>query len=411
VANDAVALVSNSEACIYYQQLTCMSLIFIQVPDIPLPPLYRNPVYPLDAVDSPQGSCASTSESQRDVSIPSLVTRLQNMHGMTKKKIYGSQATRQPFIRDKRLDYKYPQTSTLLSIPPLPRSLPNAEKSKLTKTQRIKRLSGPKRFASSHSEASTSQNLTYHQDSQGAMPADMGLGSYLSSHMPVSALSANSPVLPAERNIDGHVNDVLSLVSVHLRPSWLRDHSDQYSVTTLSADTVSVAASDQGCNTPSYSRYSSRHLLPMSSATRDNITSAAISAQTLGVNEYTEWPVVPSPINEGDRPFILCPGYEATATAQFNALCQSSRRGSTNFPNRTSTNQYADSESVHSRDPYDVPPSAQLPFMTTFSRGQDRLQTQSNQFTQTSRSTSPTNEEFSPFSTPGGFSSLKGWDG
>jgi hypothetical protein len=399
-----------------------MSLIFIQVPDIPLPPLYRNPMYPLDAVDSPQGSRASTSGSQRDVSIPSLVTRLQNMHGMTKKKIYGSQATRQPFIRDKRLDYECPQISTLLSIPPLSRSLPSAKKSKLptadtplplkTKTQRIKRLSGPKRFASSHSEASTSQNPMYHQDSQGAMPADMGLGSYLSSHTPVSALSANSPVLPADRNIDAHVTDVLNLVSVPLGPSWLHDHPDQYSsVTTLSADTVSVAAFDQGCNTPSYSRYSSRHLLPMSSATRDNITSAAISAQTLRVNEYTEWPVVPSPINEGDRPFILCPGYETTATAQFDALCQSSLRGSTNFPNPTSMNQYADSGSVDCKDSYDVPPSAQLPFMATFSRGQDCLQTQSNQFTQTSRSTSPTNEEFSPFSTPGGFSSLKGWDG
>lgn len=48
---------------------------------------------------------------------PSLVTQLQQVHGLTKKKVYGTKPQRQPFFRDDRVRDKYRKVPTPLTMP------------------------------------------------------------------------------------------------------------------------------------------------------------------------------------------------------------------------------------------------------------------------------------------------------
>lgn len=68
-----------------------------------------------------------TSTPQSESTSPSLVSHLQQVHGMTKKKIYGVQPTREPFFRDdERVRGKYRQGPTPLAIPSSPPSTAKA---------------------------------------------------------------------------------------------------------------------------------------------------------------------------------------------------------------------------------------------------------------------------------------------
>src|SRR6202040_346682 len=97
---------------IHHQLSVHSPLKFYQITDFPdHPPLHRNYTYPPDPVvtTSSQEFASSASSSKPDVVGPSLVTRLQKMHGLTKKKVYGSQPVQEPFIRDDRVRDKYRQ--------------------------------------------------------------------------------------------------------------------------------------------------------------------------------------------------------------------------------------------------------------------------------------------------------------
>jgi hypothetical protein len=380
-------------------------------------------------MSSPQQPSSSTSDSQPDVVMPSLVTRLQKMHGLTKKKIYGSQPTRQPFIRDEPARDQHRHIPKPLSIPPLLSSLPSATKSpstdsrvpSKTKTERAKRLSGKSPLTTGPPEASGSSGRRspwYRRSSRGAMPTDSSSGSYPSSPTSVSSFSANSPVLPTPHDFDSRAPGAANSVSAPWEPSWLQDQTEQYSsATTLSADSALIPAYEQGSITPSYSGYPTQQLSPTSPATRNNFTSTGVGLQTSRTDGRVEAPVVSSAIDEGDMPFILCPEYEAAATARFNAIFQTSPR-SPNLPDLPSMSRYPETESVNTRDSYYTPPSAQPPAMSppapplNFSYGQDPRQTPSQQFVQTiPHPFSPMSQDSSEFFTSGGSSSLEGWNG
>ncbi|KAF9481450.1 hypothetical protein BDN70DRAFT_528202 [Pholiota conissans] len=49
---------------------------------------------------------------------PSLVSQLQQVHGLTKKKVYGAKPVRQPFLTQERIREKYIKAPTLLTMPP-----------------------------------------------------------------------------------------------------------------------------------------------------------------------------------------------------------------------------------------------------------------------------------------------------
>jgi hypothetical protein len=346
--------------------------------------------------------------------MPSLVTRLQKMHGLTKKKVYGSQPPRQPFIRKDRVRDKYRQMPTPLSIPSLPPSSSSVTKSpssesrmpSKTKTDRAKRLSGKGPLTTGPPEASGSSGRRspwYRRDTWTAMPTDSGSVLYPSSPTSVSSFGANSPVLPTPRDFDNRAAG-----AVNWEPLWLPDQTEQHSAATLSTDVASIPVFDQGCISPSYSGYPSQQSSLTLPGTRNNLTSTRGSLPTAMTSEYVEAPAIPSPINDGDKPFILCPEYEAAATARFNAIFQTSPR-SPNVPNLTSVNRYPDLGSINSY--YTPPTNTQPPVASSlspfanFSYHQDPRQTPSQ------HSDSPISQDFSEYHASGSSSSLEGWDG
>jgi hypothetical protein len=148
-------------------------------------------MHPPDFLGSFQASGLSTSETQPDIVKPSLVTRLQKMHGLTKKQIYGSQPHHQPFISEERVCNKCPKIPTPLSLPPLLPPLSGIPKSPnshspvpyKTKADRVRRLSGNGPLTTDPPDTGGSSGCRspwYCWNSQIIMPIDSGSGSYAS---------------------------------------------------------------------------------------------------------------------------------------------------------------------------------------------------------------------------------------
>src|SRR6202044_4177508 len=121
----------------------------------------------------------------------------------------------------------------------------------------------------------------------------------------------------------------------------------------------------------------------------------------------------PADSDDGDKPFILCPEYEAAATARFNAIFQTSPRNP-NVPNLTSMNQYPDLGSINSY--YTPPANTQPPVASSLSPfanfSYHPRQTSSQQFVQTiPHLDPPISQDFSEYHASGSSSSLEGWDG
>lgn len=151
-----------------------------------------HPISSLTEADFPQTSQRDDS----DAVMPSLVTHLQKMHGLTKKKIYGSQPKREPFIRDDRARDKYRHLPALLSIPPAPPTTsawsstvaaksPSAETRMplRSKTERARYLSAKGSLTTSPLESSSSGHRSpwFRRGSRSILPADSGSRSYPSS--------------------------------------------------------------------------------------------------------------------------------------------------------------------------------------------------------------------------------------
>ncbi|KAF8152238.1 hypothetical protein B0H34DRAFT_110557 [Crassisporium funariophilum] len=90
----------------------------------PYPHSTRRNSYPLDNLYfDDEGGNSPSSESDPP---PSLVSQLQQVHGLTKKKVYGTKPTRQPFFRDERVRDKYRKVPTPLTMPSsVPEQIPS----------------------------------------------------------------------------------------------------------------------------------------------------------------------------------------------------------------------------------------------------------------------------------------------
>ncbi|KAF8836103.1 hypothetical protein BDN67DRAFT_362409 [Paxillus ammoniavirescens] len=104
------------------------------------PPVHRHQTFPQDPQRSPPDPPATGST-------PSLVTSLQKVHGLSRKKLYGTQPPRQPFVREEPVRQKYRQAPTPLSIPAGGQSFSTPEigqgvgKSKADRSRRVDRVS------------------------------------------------------------------------------------------------------------------------------------------------------------------------------------------------------------------------------------------------------------------------------
>lgn len=380
----------------------------IQLLDMPEnPPMLHSYTYPSDSATSPTELGSGTSTPQAEVVMPSLVSRLQKMHGLTKKKIYGSQPTRQPFVREERIRDKYRQVPTPLSIPsassppPIPKS-PSADLRMplKSKTDRARRMSAQGRITNSTPESignSGRRSPWFRRDSRPVLPTDSGSGSYPSSPTSVSSLNTNSPALPTPHDFDTVGTTAIGTVSAPWEPSWLEDQTEQYSSTNASrADPVY----EQGIGVTEYPRSPLPSLTPMSSFApeREKLESTSLSTLNANVEQHEL-------IGSGDQPFIFSPEYEAAATARFQAIFQPTPLR-TETPDLTSRNSYPETASASRRNYYYHSPGNLSPmsFSSTLANLSYHIPSQSATLTATKHD--------APKSyVSGGSSSLEGWDG
>jgi hypothetical protein len=169
------------------------------------PQLHRNYSFPPDIhavnpVNEPSGATELTSESQTDISTPSLVARLQQAHGLTKKKIYGAKPTRQPFFREDRVREKYRRAPTPLTIPSSladksPRPLVHRDRSR-SRSQLDHKLVAER--ASEVSPTDPHSRSLHHSSwsRRGSRVSSPETDTSLSSPASVSTYSTVSPILP-----------------------------------------------------------------------------------------------------------------------------------------------------------------------------------------------------------------------
>lgn len=77
----------------------------------------RRDSYPSDIFHSEFEDASGPAAPNENDPGPSLVTQLQQVHGLTKKKVYGTKPQRQPFFRDDRVRDKYRKVPTPLTMP------------------------------------------------------------------------------------------------------------------------------------------------------------------------------------------------------------------------------------------------------------------------------------------------------
>lgn len=125
------------------------------------PPVHRHQTFPLEVMRSspeapptPQGAAS-----------PSLVSSLQKIHGLSRKKVYGTQTSRQPFCREEPVRAKYRQAPTPLSIPAV-----SGDESGLNKGG-VGRMRSPERAPSPSDPISPARRSPRHR--RGISPSDM----------------------------------------------------------------------------------------------------------------------------------------------------------------------------------------------------------------------------------------------
>ena len=393
-----------------------------------------NPLQILDSADIPSSSheqsypsCSTNSSrkptepessnnphhSDSDMVMPSLVTRLQKMHGLTKKKIYGAKPKREPFVREDRIrdkDHRMPPTLSISlnvpsALPPTPDAKSPSAESRMplkAKSERSRRLSanGPFTVNPPESGGSSSgrRSPRFRRGSRSVLSADSGSGSYPSSPTSASSFSANSPVLPTPRDIEslGNGTGIGVAVAAPWEPSWPQNHTEYILPSLHQYGNSATYSTRSASGNAIYSPHLNGPATPTPfSGPRDNLSVPGLTSAE--GSKATE--------SVGDQPFILSPEYEAAVTARFQAIFQSS-------------NYKSEIQGLSSPVSY-IEPSANLPsstldsnamsFSTTmgnFSYGQ----AQDSPFTQSQFSTQ-TREVHSNVEPALGASSLEGWDG
>jgi hypothetical protein len=353
-------------------------------------PLLFNYAHLPDHCASSQVSGPSISDTQTDVSRPSLVIQLRKMHGIVKRKIY-SQPPREPFIHDKLVHKEYSQIPVPLSVPsPLPASgitrSPNDNSHVTLKTKTNRRSSAKTLlWTPTLKTRENTGHRSHHQRAWGNWDT-----------MLTDSRSWSHPSLPTSTSSSFSANSPAPQIS-HSLPAG----------TVLSEDTSSFPTYDQG-HISHHLGYVLQQLSPTSlSAATDDLPSAGLSLQTLSTNENIEGHVDPSTTNTGDMSFISRHEYETATATQSDALFLRS-------PNINQ--QYPDTGLVDARHLYyslSTQSSAlsHPPSVTNFASGQDFRQPASQQLLSVSDSFAQMNRNSSGTYWPGSASSLEGWDG
>jgi len=152
---------------------------------------------------------------------PSLVSQLQQVHGLTKKKVYGTKAARPSFFREERVRDRYRKGTTPLSGPAAtgePPSVPNGGGRGVPRSRAERSVRGsPTETHSRH--PSMNRRMSAPDADTLVSPTSFGRPSSLSS--PISPTPVSDIHVPATQltTLRPSETDVIS------DPTWLRQHA------------------------------------------------------------------------------------------------------------------------------------------------------------------------------------------
>ena len=275
------------------------------------------------------------------------------------------------------------------------------------KTDRVRRLSAKSPLIVSALEPGGSlgsRSSWSRRNSRATVPTDSGSGSYPSSPTSVSSYLSNSSVPPTPQDFDSLTAGPVNLVSAPWEPLWLQ-HQDRTILISIDPKCWFIFAANPEYDRGDISPHIQDILLvailklpfPLSLTTQEESTNGSVSLRTSRSNGRVQ---LPAASDDGEKPFILCPEYEAAATARFQAIFQT-------LPGRTAVNPSTDSGSANDPNYYaslSGRPPTRAP-LTEFSSAQEQYTTsQSFMFPHM-----PGETLVSQISTRS--SSLEGWDG
>ncbi|KIJ62471.1 hypothetical protein HYDPIDRAFT_30432 [Hydnomerulius pinastri MD-312] len=342
----------------------------------PRPPVQRHQTYPQDTRrPSPE------APAQHQVgSAPSLVTSLQKVHGLSRKKLYGAQPTRQPFVREEPVRTKYRHAPTPLSIPAGGQSFATPEDGHAvgkTKADRGGRVDRPSHFGGVSDQippgrrspwnrsrmsspdmgsvpSSPTTSLSSHHEISPTMPIYPELAGY--STAPTTTLTTYSPdMIPPTPVAEGSFSATMSPMndpSVGYFPISAPLQPPLSAVLPVPSQGPAWAPVAQPANSSPVMKSRGMHS-SVRHHSQDLQHGASLQSLNAMSSKYRLDSVIPSvPSNEsrvgtrigapkvkdaGDVPFLFSPELEAATAAKLKAALQSS---ATQLPAFTSMNNY-----------------------------------------------------------------------
>lgn len=256
--------------------------VSISVPEPPVNKNQPNPSRP--GVHRHQSFPLESTRSSPNVTTPgpapSLVSSLQKIHGLSRKKLYGTQTAKQPFVREEPVRAKYRQAPTPLSIPANAEDRHGLSKSRIRSPERSSQSSSP--------SDSISPGRRSPRNHRGMSSPDM------------ASIPALPPSVPP---IQEAVTPVTSM------------HPESLGYTTVPVSSFSTPLMMPP--TPTQVIYSgSEFTLTTPSAYVPPQQSIASSAG------LPAWNTTPKYRDAGDTPFIFSPELEAATAAKLKAALQ-----------------------------------------------------------------------------------------
>ncbi|KAF7986891.1 hypothetical protein HWV62_12650 [Athelia sp. TMB] len=354
-------------------------------PNFEPPPFFRNYTFPMDATETVQVPLVegSSPEPPAEFTKPSLVTRLQKIHGLTRKKKYGAQPTVQPFLREDRAPTPTPLSVQTLASPPVS---PIAE-SRLpakAKADRARRLSSKGPLATGHPEPVTRperRGSWFRRKPKPPVPDRSSSPTSGSSHSP------RSPPIPTPAESDARYGGASTYTP--WESPW---------------PNPPVYHSDAAFPSHGHGPAASQPYFASSSASTSYRSSTSPPMPTEAISS----PASPF-VSDLDKPFILSPEYEAAATARFHAIFNTP--SGSDVPDFTSMNTSAynphpEMQYTHSGLPPPPPPQQPYPYYSLNLR-----QPAAYEYSVDPQVTFSPQEPLSDSFGAVGTSSLEGWNG
>lgn len=267
---------------------------------------------------------------------PSLVSSLQKIHGLSRKKIYGTQSARPPFVREEPVRAKYRQAPTPLFIPG------SAEERHGCTNTKVDSIRSPGRASQASGLSDpTSPGRRSPRNNQGISPSDMtcpapgypestGYSAVPSTNFSPKFRPITSFNYPgAGAGVDS-TNLLTSVLHPQSSPTVISDHPGS-PWTSATQHGTETQLENVGPNPRRYSLEARHSTMQNSSA-----IAKVISAVPLGPVDDSKLIAAGNASSTykdaGDAPFLFCPELEAATAARLKAALQSSSHPQVSSP-------------------------------------------------------------------------------